>query len=174
MRMEIGGKDLTLADLHAAWLGPVHVDYSKDTERAIKQAEDLVKSKAQGKEAVYGLNTGFGKFAEIKISVDEIEVLQERIVLSHSAGVGKPITHNIARMLMLLKAHSLARGYFGIKQVTLDLLISLLNADVYPYIPSQGSVGASGDLAPLAHLSMLLLGKGKAEYQGQEFAGEKL
>ncbi|MCE1713812.1 aromatic amino acid lyase, partial [Enterobacter hormaechei] len=102
-----------------------------------------------------------------RIATQDLEELQRSIVLSHAAGVGEPLPDDIVRLIMVLKINSLARGYSGIRLDVIEGLIALVNADVYPCIPSKGSVGASGDLAPLAHMSLLLLGEGQARYRGE-------
>lgn len=116
--------------------------------------------------SVYGINTGFGLLANMRIARDDLKDLQRRIVLSHAAGVGEPLDDETVKLILLLKINSLARGYSGVSSQLIDQLISLYNAEIYPIIPEQGSVGASGDLAPLAHLSMVLIGEGEARVQG--------
>ena len=116
---------------------------------------------------VYGINTGFGLLANTKIKVEELEILQRSIVLSHAAGIGQFMQPDTVRLLMVLKINSLARGYSGIRREVIDALIQLVNAQVYPAIPKKGSVGASGDLAPLAHMSAVLLGEGEAFFEGK-------
>lgn len=117
--------------------------------------------------SVYGLNTGFGKLAQTKVVADDLALLQTNLVLSHCCGVGEPFEDATVRLLLLLKVMSLSRGYSGIAQSTVDALVALLNADVLPVIPSKGSVGASGDLAPLAHMSAALLGVGQVRINGE-------
>ena len=115
---------------------------------------------------VYGINTGFGLLANTKIAQDELELLQRSIVLSHAAGIGEFMSPQVVRLLMLLKINSLSRGFSGIRLSVIEALITLVNAQVLPAIPEKGSVGASGDLAPLAHMSAVLLGEGQVLYQG--------
>jgi len=117
-------------------------------------------------EPVYGINTGFGKLANTHIADDELELLQRNLVLSHSVGVGALLEDGVVRTTMLLKVASLARGYSGVRAEVVDALLALLNAQIYPCVPSKGSVGASGDLAPLAHMSAVLLGLGHARHRG--------
>ncbi|MBL0124213.1 MAG: histidine ammonia-lyase [Betaproteobacteria bacterium] len=121
---------------------------------------------ARGKPA-YGINTGFGKLANTHIPTDQLEALQRNLVLSHSAGVGEPLPDRVVRLILILKIASLARGRSGVRPLIIESLLRLLNADVYPIIPTKGSVGASGDLAPLAHMSALLLGLGEARVGGK-------
>jgi histidine ammonia-lyase len=111
-------------------------------------------------DAIYGVNTGFGKLAKTRIAAEDLSKLQINIVRSHAAGVGAPLDENVVRLIMLLKINALSQGASGISLVAMEALTALLNAEVLPVIPGQGSVGASGDLAPLAHLSLVLIGGG--------------
>ncbi len=129
----------------------------------VRAARVVVDRKAHGDEPVYGVNTGFGSFAEVKIAPDALEALQRNLVRSHAAGVGDPLPVRDVRAAMALRANVLAKGYSGIRIETLDALVALLNARVHPVVPSRGSVGASGDLAPLAHIALVLIGEGEAE-----------
>ncbi len=115
----------------------------------------------------YGITTGFGAFKDRVIPLDQVEKLQRNILVSHAVGVGEPFDRATTRAIMLIRANTLARGFSGIRLGTLQLLVDMLNAGVYPVIPSKGSLGASGDLAPLAHMSLPLIGEGKAEYRGE-------
>ena len=124
-------------------------------------------------EPAYGINTGFGKLANTHIPTDQLEALQRNLVLSHSAGVGEPLTDRVVKLILILKIASLARGRSGVRPLIIESLLRLLNADVYPIIPAKGSVGASGDLAPLAHMSALLLGLGEARVGGKRLAANE-
>ena len=136
-------------------------------ERAAQAVQQML---AEGRIA-YGITTGFGAFKDRIISPDQVETLQRNIVLSHAVGVGQPFDIPTTRAIMLIRANTLARGHSGIRLDTLQLLLDLLNAGVHPCIPEKGSLGASGDLAPLAHMSLVLLGLGEAEFQGQRLSG---
>src|SRR5437870_1200910 len=125
---------------------------------------------ASGKTA-YGINTGFGKLASVRISTEQVRQLQVNLVRSHACGVGEPLSQPETRAMMLLRANALAKGLSGIRPQTVEVLCAMLNAGVHPIIPSQGSVGASGDLAPLAHLAQVVIGEGRANFQGTELAG---
>ena len=127
-------------------------------EASVQAVRDLVAQHA----AVYGINTGFGKLAQTRIKDDDLAQLQKNLVLSHSAGVGQPLSAPVVRLMLLLKAASLAHGVSGVRMEIIDALLALLNADVLPVVPEKGSVGASGDLAPLAHLACVLIGVGEA------------
>jgi histidine ammonia-lyase len=123
----------------------------------------------QGKTA-YGINTGFGSLAHTRIPDDQVAELQRRLVLSHAAGTGQPLDDSLVRLVMILKINGLARGYSGIRREVIQALVTLLNAEIYPVIPAKGSVGASGDLAPLAHLAQALLGVGAVRHRGEVIA----
>ena len=124
-------------------------------------------------EALYGINTGFGKMAKTRISGDELAKLQLNLVRSHAAGVGTPLADSTVRLILVLKAASLARGYSGIRPLVIERLLQLVNSGICPLVPGQGSVGASGDLAPLAHLSLALIGEGRVRVGGQEMESAK-
>jgi histidine ammonia-lyase len=125
-------------------------------------------------EPVYGINTGFGPLCTTKISKEETQILQTNILQSHSVGVGEPIAKEIAKLMLILKMHSLAKGFSGISETTLDRILWHIDNDAIPVVPSQGSVGASGDLAPLSHLFLPLIGLGKVEYKGETMATSQL
>jgi histidine ammonia-lyase len=153
---------LSLADLRHVRISPTRARLDPSCADAIGAgAATVERIVAQGAPA-YGINTGFGKLAKEHIPHDQLEALQRNLVLSHSAGVGAPLPDDVVRLILVLKVASLARGHSGVRRQIIDALIALVNAEVYPQIPAKGSVGASGDLAPLAHLSALLLGLGDA------------
>ena len=159
---------LTLAELRQIAKAPATINLTTRLSR--QQLTHLSTpsgmSSDQGR-VIYGINTGFGLLASTVIPNDELEHLQRSIVLSHAAGVGTFMKESTVRLMMVLKINSLARGYSGIRLEVIDALIQLVNAEVYPCIPQKGSVGASGDLAPLAHMSTVLLGEGEASYKGE-------
>ena len=133
---------------------------------AVEAAAEVVARAARGSAPVYGINTGFGKLATVRIAPDQIEELQRRLVLSHMCGLGPPLPDPVVRLVLALKATSLALGYSGVRRRTIELLLSLLEHDALPVIPAKGSVGASGDLAPLAHLAGVLIGEGEVSLGG--------
>jgi histidine ammonia-lyase len=135
----------------------------------IERSREVLEDALRSGRAVYGVNTGFGKLAQTRIPPDEINTLQRNLVLSHAAGVGELLADGVVRLVLGLKIASLARGYSGVRRIVIERLLQFLNADVLPEIPAQGSVGASGDLAPLAHLSAVLIGEGRARIAGQSF-----
>lgn len=137
----------------------------------VRAARDTVERAVAERQVVYGVTTGFGKFADVPISAEEALALQRNLLVSHAAGVGAPLPTDAVRAAMLLRAHTLALGHSGARLQTIQLLLDLLNAAVHPVIPSQGSLGASGDLAPLAHLALVLIGEGQAEWHGRRLSG---
>lgn len=161
---------LTLSQLREVHRHHVHLTLDDSAKAGINAAEQAVLNVIKENRTVYGINTGFGLLANTRINVDELELLQRSIVLSHAAGTGDFMTEDTVRLLMLLKINSLARGFSGIRLSVIEALIQLFNAEVYPAIPEKGSVGASGDLAPLAHMSVVLLGEGEAFYQGKRIS----
>jgi histidine ammonia-lyase len=158
---------LTFDQLHELMARPHRLGLSESCWPAVDAAADLVAEVAAGDAAVYGVNTGFGKLASVRIAADQIEELQRRLVLSHMCGIGAPLPDAIVRLILVLKAASLARGHSGVRRATIDLLLALIEHDALPVIPAKGSVGASGDLAPLAHLAGCLIGGGEVRLRGR-------
>ncbi|OEY65371.1 histidine ammonia-lyase [Marinobacter sp. X15-166B] len=164
--LELSPGNLTLAQLRRVFAQPVPISLPDSANGAIQDSVDCVNRVVDEGRTVYGINTGFGLLAQTRIADQELEDLQRSLVLSHSTGVGAPLDDALVRLIMVLKVNALARGFSGIRRDVLDALIALINAEVYPRIPVKGSVGASGDLAPLAHMSAVLLGEGQARYRG--------
>lgn len=158
---------LTLKQLRHVWRQPVTLSLDESAHAAINDSVACVEAIIAEGRTAYGINTGFGLLAQTRIATHDLENLQRSLVLSHAAGVGQPLDDEIVRLMMVLKINSLARGFSGIRLSVIQALIALVNAEVYPWIPAKGSVGASGDLAPLAHMSLLLLGEGQARWQGE-------
>src|SRR5438552_1523106 len=171
MRMVLSGAGLRLEDVAAAAAGGVRVEVAPDARERVRAARRLVDRIAQGDVPTYGINTGFGTLAEVSIPRADLQRLQRNLILSHSAGTGEPLSLPEVRALMVLRANVLAGGYSGIRESTLDLLIAMLERDVIPVVPEKGSVGASGDLAPLAHLALVLIGEGEAFVKGERLPG---
>ena len=158
----LDGNSLTLEQLAAIADDRVAVALAPAAAAAVDGSRVVVDRHATGETPVYGINTGFGSLAEVKIPKHALGDLQRNLLRSHAAGVGELLPARTVRAMMALRANVLAKGYSGIRRETLDLLIAALNAEVHPVVPSRGSVGASGDLAPLAHLSLVLIGEGQA------------
>src|SRR5207253_928354 len=136
-------------------------------ERQVGQAAKVVAEIAQGQDPVYGVNTGFGDLATVRVPHDELRALQRNLVRSHAVGVGPPLPEDVVRAILLLRANTLATGRSGVRPEVIDLLCDMLNRRVHPFIPMHGSVGASGDLAPLAHAALVLIGEGEAIEDGR-------
>lgn len=160
-----------LATLEAIWREELAATLDPAARPGVEAAERLVQQAAAGEAAVYGVNTGFGKLASVKIPAGETEALQRNLILSHCCGVGEALDAATTRLMMVLKLLSLGRGASGVKWQTVALIEGMLDMGVMPVVPDQGSVGASGDLAPLAHMAAVMIGEGEAMYQGVRMAG---
>jgi histidine ammonia-lyase len=158
----LDGENLTLTALAAIADDHAEISLSPEAARAVEASRRVVDRHAGGDTPVYGINTGFGSLAEVKIAKEALGALQRNLLRSHAAGVDTPLPPRAVRAMMALRANVLAKGFSGIRPSTLDLLVAALNARVHPIVPSRGSVGASGDLAPLAHLALVLIGEGSA------------
>lgn len=166
-RQIIGLTDLTLATLRLVHDGPVRALLTRENLARIRASAAVVARVIKNEASVYGINTGFGLLASTRIPRDQLAQLQRNIVLSHAAGTGPLLDDRVVRLIVVLKAASLAQGYSGVRPATIEALLALLEHEIYPCIPGQGSVGASGDLAPLAHLACALIGVGEVRVQGQ-------
>ena len=164
---------LTLPQLRTIQDGPVKLSLAYDSIPRIRKSSDTVREIIKQGRIIYGVNTGFGLLANTVIPNDELEHLQHSIVLSHAAGIGRLMDESTVRLIMALKINSLARGFSGVRLEVIEALIALVNAEVYPCIPEKGSVGASGDLAPLAHMSTVLLGEGEVTCRGKRLPGRE-
>ena len=162
----LDGDTLTLEEVAAVARGGVRVELAPSARERVRRSRALVEARLEDGEAHYGINTGFGTLAEVRIPREDLRRLQRNLVLSHAAGVGAPLPLHEARALVLLRANVLAKGVSGIREETLDLLVAMLERGVAPVIPERGSVGASGDLAPLAHLALGLTGEGRVRRNG--------
>ncbi len=158
--MELKPGALTLDDLQSIHSGGPALTLDAPARAAIRASADVVQRAARGDAAVYGVNTGFGKLASTRISESDLDALQLNLIRSHSVGVGAPLQPAVVRLMLALKAASLARGASGVREAVVDSLLAVHNAGLVPFVPSQGSVGASGDLAPLAHMTLALIGEG--------------
>lgn len=166
----LNGQSLTIEQVIAVAYGPPgapRVELSAEAQAKVTRAAGAVEQLLARGEVAYGITTGFGAFKDRIIPPEQVTELQRNIVISHAVGVGDPFDRPTTRAIMLIRANTLARGHSGIRLSTLQLLLDMLNAGVHPIIPEKGSLGASGDLAPLAHMSLTLIGEGEAEYGGQ-------
>ncbi len=169
----LDGHSLTLADLRKIAIGSVSLSIASSAAREVRHSAKLIDGAAHGEEPRYGINTGFGRFCNIRISEKELRELQVNLIRSHAAGVGEPCSPEEVRLAIALRANALASGNCGIRLEVIQLLLDLYNKDVLPKIPRQGSVGASGDLAPLSHLALVLIGEGEALVSGKWVSGKK-
>jgi len=168
--IEIDGSSLTLEQVAAVADGAA-AQLAVSARPRIEQARRFVEQIVASGEVVYGINTGFGKLADVSIPSDKLRELQINLVRSHCCGVGDPLDERVVRAMILQRANVLAKGFSGCRLEVIETLIAMLNAGVHPVIPSRGSVGASGDLAPLAHLAIVAIGEGDARYQGEQMSG---
>ncbi len=158
---------ITLDELQAIHAGGQPLVMDPQALPGIQASAAVVRRAAEGSEPVYGVNTGFGKLASTRISEADLATLQLNLIRSHSVGVGEPLAPAVVRLMLAIKAASLARGHSGVRPVVIDTLLAVHNAGLIPYVPSQGSVGASGDLAPLSHMTLALMGEGDFLVDGQ-------
>src|SRR5450755_3618122 len=164
--MELSGQPLSLNVIAAVALDRERVSVAESAHARIKASRNVIEQITDSDAVVYGVNTGFGKLSEIHIAREDLGQLQLNLVRSHACGIGRPLSEPEVRAMMLLRANVLALGFSGIRLEIIELLAEMLNRGVHPVIPEKGSVGASGDLAPLAHLSLGLIGEGEAFYEG--------
>ncbi|MDP4535043.1 histidine ammonia-lyase [Alkalimonas collagenimarina] len=164
---------LSLSQLRQLWQTEQSLELDSGAYQAINTSAKTVADVVATGKTVYGINTGFGLLANTKIAPDQLELLQRSIVLSHAAGYGDLMHDQSVRLIMILKINSLARGYSGIRPEIIDAMIAMVNHGLYPCIPAQGSVGASGDLAPLAHMVLPLIGEGEVRYQGKIYPAQE-
>jgi histidine ammonia-lyase len=166
MKLTVDNQLVTLGELRRAWLDPMTVELGDEARRRIAESHELIDDVVAHGETVYGVNTGFGQLASKRVSDDELAHLQENLVRSHAVGVGENLDDAVVRLVMFLKIVALAEGFSGVRLALVETLCALLNAEIYPLIPSQGSVGASGDLAPLAHMAGAIIGIGEVRVDG--------
>ena len=169
----LGLEPLTIEAFERAVVDGEDVEISTDAYEKITESAEFVREKARSGEAVYGVTTGFGANRDRVIRPEDAETLQERLIVSHACGVGDPLPTEVVRGMMLLRINALSRGNSGIRLETLKVLVDMLNAGVHPVVPEMGSVGASGDLCPLAHMCLPVIGRGEAEYDGEMMSGEQ-
>ncbi len=173
MSIIIDGKNLTPAEVIRVARNNEQVRISSEAKVLVEKARAYVDRKLSEGTVIYGLTTGFGKFSDTVITVDETAALQRNLILSHTCAMGNPLPKEVVRAAMLLRCNALSRGNSGIKLETIETLLNMLNKGVHPVIPEKGSLGASGDLAPLSHMVLPMLGEGKAEYKGVIMTGKE-
>src|SRR6266550_4045142 len=171
--MELNGQRLTLTDIAAVALGHATVEIASSARPRVLASRKIIEEIVARDAAVYGVSTGFGKLADVRIPRDALAELQLNLVRSHACGIGDPLSEPEVRAMMLLRANVLALGFSGIRLEVIEMLCQMLNRRVCPVIPEKGSVGASGDLAPLAHLALTLIGEGEAFFQSERMESHK-
>ena len=168
----INGNDLTIEDVIAVARHGAKVGLDEKQIPIIQESRDFVENAIASGQACYGINTGFGQFANVSISEEQLELLQKNLIYSDACGVGEPFDTEIVRAMLLLRANAVAKGNSGVLIRTIECMINMLNEGVHPIVRSKGSVGASGDLCPLAHMVLPMMGEGEAEYKGEVLAGK--
>lgn len=175
MMINLDGTSLTIDDLERiANDSTLSIDVSSGARERVRVARAAVDRWIDEGRVIYGMTTGFGEFANVAISRDDVERLQENLIISHAAGTGEPLPTPVVRAMMVLRINALAKGHSGVRESTLDAMVAMVNAGIVPYIPSQGSVGSSGDLAPLSHLALCLIGRGECLVSGERRASAEV
>ncbi len=169
----IDGNNLKLEDFIKVSRFNQKVELTEDAINNVNSSRKLVDELVEAGKVVYGITTGFGKFSNVVISQDDTKALQRNLIISHSCGVGEALDLEVVRGIMLLRANALAKGHSGIRLSTLNTLIEMLNKNVIPVIPEKGSLGASGDLAPLSHMVLVMIGEGEAYFEGMRLPGRQ-
>jgi histidine ammonia-lyase len=169
--IQIDGEHVTIEELHRLVFDGATAELALAARERMTASRAVIERMIESDAAVYGVNTGFGKMASTRISHGEIRHLQLNLVRSHACGVGAPLSEPTTRAMLVLRANAIAKGFSGVRPLVAETLLEMLNRGVHPVIPSQGSVGASGDLAPLAHLAQVAVGEGEAVYQGKRLGG---
>ncbi|MGL5055224.1 MAG: histidine ammonia-lyase [Fusobacteriaceae bacterium] len=171
MKIILGKGKLSIEDVVNVCRNGYKVEIAEEAVKKMQIARDLVERYVNEEIVSYGITTGFGKFSDVIISKDETEELQRNLIISHSCGVGNPLSIENARAIMLLRVNNFTKGHSGVRLITANKIIEMLNKGVTPFIPEKGSLGASGDLAPLSHMVLVMLGLGKAYYEGVLYEG---
>lgn len=169
----IGKKRLEISDVVDVARRGYHVELADTAWEKVKKSRDLVEKYVEEERVSYGITTGFGMFSDVVVSQDQTADLQRNLIISHSCGVGNPLPEEVVRGIMFLRVANLSIGNSGIRRITMEKLIDMLNKGVHPVVPEKGSLGASGDLAPLSHIVLVILGLGEAFYKGERMSGAK-
>ena len=167
------GSDFLLEDLVQIARNKVGITISHQAEARINKARDLIDKWVKDGERIYGVTTGFGALSDVNISYEDTKKLQKNILFSHAAGIGKDLDNDVVRAMIALRVNDFCRGNSGLRLGTIEMLTTILNAGIVPVVPEKGSVGASGDLVPMAHLALVLIGKGEAFVDGRRMSGAR-
>lgn len=170
-KVVITGKDLTIEQIIAVCRENAALELSEESKKSVLESRQVVDDLIAEEQVVYGITTGFGKFSDVVISQDQCKALQKNLIITHAVGAGDPFSKDVSRGIMLLRINNLSKGFSGIRLETLQTMVDMLNKGVTPFIPQKGSLGASGDLAPLSHMVLPMIGLGMAEYQGELLPG---
>ncbi|MCF6094844.1 histidine ammonia-lyase [Microaerobacter geothermalis] len=173
MKVLLDGNSLTLNQVEQVVYDKAQVDLTEEAWERVSNSREMVEKYVNEEKVIYGVTTGFGKFSDVVIHNGEVGQLQLYLIRSHACGIGEPFSEDVSRAMLLLRANALAKGFSGIRRETLQMLLDCLNHGIHPVIPQQGSLGASGDLAPLSHLALVLIGEGEAVYKGQQMDGRE-
>ncbi|MGG4448471.1 histidine ammonia-lyase [Brevibacillus sp. HB1.4B] len=171
--VKVDGDQLRIEDVVSIARSATHIQLTEEALNRVRDSRAMVERMVSQQEVVYGITTGFGKFSDVMIHDEDVSKLQENLIMSHACGMGDPYAVEVVRAMMALRINALAKGYSGIREETLLQLVELCNRGVHPIIPQQGSLGASGDLAPLAHMVLVMLGKGEALVNGKRLSGKE-
>jgi len=171
--IRIDGNHLTVENVLQVAREQVQVTLTEAAAAQVRRSREVVDAFVNEEKVVYGITTGFGKFSDVVISKDEARDLQKNLIMSHACGVGDPLPEETVRAVMLLRANALSKGFSGVRLETIQVLLDMLNRGVHPVIPEKGSLGASGDLAPLSHMVLVMMGEGEAFYQGKRLSGSE-
>ncbi len=172
-RIIITGNTLTIDEVVSVCRNFCEVELSQSAVDKIKESRKIVDEFVENEDVVYGITTGFGKFSDVSISKEESKLLQKNLIITHAVGAGKPFDTEVVRGIILLRINNLAKGYSGARLETIQTMIDMLNKRVHPIVPQKGSLGASGDLAPLSHMVLPMIGLGMAEYMGEVIPGNE-
>jgi histidine ammonia-lyase len=171
--IHLDGHNLSLEEVEQVAKGEAQVQLADKGRDQLRASRSVVEKKLKSDEVAYGINTGFGHLSNVRIGDKDVDQLQLNLIRSHATALGEPLDEAAVRAAMLLRANTLAKGYSGVREVVVEHLLDMINKGVHPLIPGQGSVGASGDLAPLAHLALVLVGEGEALYRGKAMSGSQ-
>lgn len=172
--IELNGRDLSMEQMKEICFDNAKIGLSNASLIDVRASRETVEDIVTRGHSVYGINTGFGKLSDVRIAAEDVDSLQHHLIRSHACGVGEPFSEKVSRAMMVLRLNALMKGYSGVREVLVQRLCDLVNLHVHPVIPSQGSLGASGDLAPLAHLALVLMGEGEVFYEGNRHATEDI
>ena len=172
--IELTGDSLTMEKIRRVCYDGETVQIASQSMEKVYASRKAVEKIVAKKQTIYGINTGFGKFSDVTIAEGDVAPLQLNLIRSHACGIGDPFPEVVSRAMILLRLNALLKGYSGVRPVLVEKLLELLNKRVHPVIPQQGSLGASGDLAPLSHLALVLIGEGEVFDQGKVCAASKV